>query len=302
MIWVTWLQHRREALISAVLLAGIGVFLLVTARLMGGDAQSAAACHFTVTCMASQVFQDNWQQITGAVWVVLIVLPALLGMFIAAPLLSGEFERGTHLLAWSQSVTRLRWGTVKLGFLIGVIVIATAALALLAGWWRTPADQLSGPWDAFDIEGIAPVAYATFAFALGTFLSLLLRRTVPAMAATLAVFTVVRILVEANRTRFQTTVVGPASAMPQGSWQFASPYYADAHGNVLSLGQVNSILGGIFNGDPSTFLHNHGVAQLVAYYPPDRFWTFQFIEAGIFFALAALLIGLSLWWLQHRAT
>jgi ABC-2 family transporter protein len=281
MIWVTWRQHRREALVSAVVLAGIGVFLLVTARLMGADAQSAAACHFTFTCAASQLFQNNWQQITGAVWVLLIVLPALLGMFIAAPLLSGEFERGTHLLAWSQSITRLRWGTVKLGFLIAVIVIATAGLALLAGWWRTPTDQLSGPWDAFDIEGVAPVAYATFAFALGTFLSLVLRRTVPAMAATLVVFTVVRSLVEANRHRFQTAVVGDICAMPQGSWQTSFP------GNY-SCG--------------AAALNDHSVTQLVAYYPPDRFWAFQFIEAGIFFALAALLIGVSLWWLQHRAT
>jgi hypothetical protein len=228
----------------------------------------------------------------------------LLGMFIAAPLVSGEFERGTQFLAWSQSVTRLRWGAVKLCVVIGAVVVAATALAVLTGWWRTPFDQLAfnGPqWDAFDIEGVAPVAYATFAFALGAFAGTVLRRTVPAMAATLATFTATRIFVEMNRHRFQPEVVGPSIAMPQGSW-LSSTYFADAHGHVLSLDQVNALSSG-YSGDPNgfpTYMHNHGVDQLTAYFPPDRFWAFQLIEAGIFVVLAAFLVGASLWWLQHR--
>ena len=39
----------------------------------------------------------------------LILLPALVGMFVGAPLLARELEHGTHRLAWTQSVTRRRW-------------------------------------------------------------------------------------------------------------------------------------------------------------------------------------------------
>ena len=38
-------------------------------------------------------------------------------------------------------------------------------------------------------------------------------------------------------------------------------------------------------------LAKHGYAQYVSYQPADRYWPFQFIEAGIFVALAAVLIA-----------
>jgi hypothetical protein len=47
---------------------------------------------------------------------------------------------------------------------------------------------------SFASRNIAPLGYAAFAFALGTLLSLLFRRTVPAMALTLAVFIALQIL------------------------------------------------------------------------------------------------------------
>ena len=37
-------------------------------------------------------------------------------------------------------------------------------------------------------------------------------------------------------------------------------------------------------------------------HPADRLIQFELIEAGIFIALAALLIGLAVWWIQHRTT
>ena len=47
----------------------------------------------------------------------------------------------------------------------------------------------------FASRDIVPLGYAAFAFALGTTLGLLLRRTLPAMAITLAVFIAIQILV-----------------------------------------------------------------------------------------------------------
>ena len=48
------------------------------------------------------------------------------------------------------------------------------------------------------------------------------------------------------------------------------------------------------------YLRLHGIRLLADYQPPDRFWTFQLIEAGVFVALAVALVAGSLWWLQRR--
>ena len=38
---------------------------------------------------------------------------------------------------------------------------------------------------------------------------------------------------------------------------------------------------------------------MITYQPADRFWTFQFIEAGLFVALTAAALGVTIW-LVHR--
>ena len=44
----------------------------------------------------------------------LLVVPAIIGIFWGAPLVARELETGTYRLAWTQSVTRTRWLAVKL--------------------------------------------------------------------------------------------------------------------------------------------------------------------------------------------
>ena len=46
----------------------------------------------------------------------------------------------------------------------------------------------------FGARGVVPIGYAAFAFALGVTVGLLVRRTVPAMAITLAVVIAVQII------------------------------------------------------------------------------------------------------------
>ena len=42
--------------------------------------------------------------------------------------------------------------------------------------------------------------------------------------------------------------------------------------------------------------------NLITYQPADRFWPFQFIEAGIFVALTAAALGATIWLLHRRAS
>ena len=46
-------------------------------------------------------------------FVIILLAPALIGMFWGAPLIARELETGTRL-AWNQTVTRSRWLAVKL--------------------------------------------------------------------------------------------------------------------------------------------------------------------------------------------
>ena len=45
---------------------------------------------------------------------------------------------------------------------------------------------------------------------------------------------------------------------------------------------------------------SHGYRQFVTYQPASRFWTFQFIETGIFVALAAGLIAVTFFLVRRR--
>ena len=76
------------------------------------------------------------------------VIPLLLGIFVGAPLVARELERGTHRLAWTQSVTRQRWIAVKI---TGIVVLAAAvggAMTLLLSWWRQPWDIINSSFDS----------------------------------------------------------------------------------------------------------------------------------------------------------
>src|ERR1700693_3811656 len=191
MIWVTWAQHRREALVSGIILSVAAALLVITGLIILADFKSsgAATCAraagpavgvFASGTSCEQVlgaFFSRWLTLTGAAWLALMTLPVLLGVFIAAPLLSREFEQRTYLFAWSQSITSLRWAVVKLGLFVAVVLVSAAALTVLVMWWHSPLDLAGhdGPWAAFDIQGLAPIGYAVFGLSLGTLGGLVMR-------------------------------------------------------------------------------------------------------------------------------
>ena len=147
---------------------------------------------------AANPVQDVDRPLQGAVPVAVIVAPALLGLFFGAPLIARELESGTYRLAWTQSVTRKRWLTVKLG-LVGLFAMAVAGLLTsMVGWWARPLMATNGDRFGsalFGVQGVAPIGYAAFALALGVTAGVLLRHTVAAMAVTIAGFAAARLAV-----------------------------------------------------------------------------------------------------------
>ena len=140
------------------------------------------------------VATDDGKLQTLALALVLIV-PVVIGMFWGAPLVARELETGTFRLAWTQSVTRLRWLLVKLGLVGLASAVVGGLLSLMVSWWFSPIDKVSANRfspAAFGMHGFVPAGYALFAFVLGATVGVLFRRTLPAMAVTLVGFIAAR--------------------------------------------------------------------------------------------------------------
>ncbi|MEV4299821.1 ATP-binding cassette domain-containing protein [Microbispora rosea] len=116
------------------------------------------------------------------------------GAFWGAPLLGREYERGTHRLAWTQSVPVGRWLAVKLSVLGGAVVAGGLLLSLMVSLrrpvFRAGADSTFGNIGLFNMVEVDPAAWWLYAFALGTVAGSLFRRTLPAMALVVAGVTV----------------------------------------------------------------------------------------------------------------
>src|SRR5258708_11840803 len=101
--------------------------------------------------------------------------PALIGMFVGAPVLARELETGTFRYAWTQGFGRWRWTLAKLVMLAVVVAAAAGALSVLISWYYQPyfatGNQTlslteASPFAAalFDLRGVAFSAWTLIAF------------------------------------------------------------------------------------------------------------------------------------------
>lgn len=196
MIWLTWRQFRTQAVVVFGLLAAIAVALAVTGpHLVHLYDTTVKPCASHGDCgVVTDTFMKN-DRLLQQLGQVVLAAPALIGIFWGAPLIAGEFENNTFRLVWTQSVGRARWLALKLG-LVGLASMAAAGLlSLMVTWWSSPFDRLTdSPFSpsSFDRRDLVPIGYAAFAFVLGVTAGVLIRRTLPAMAATLVAFIGVR--------------------------------------------------------------------------------------------------------------
>jgi len=316
MTWLVWRQHRVQYLIGAALLAAFAAMIVITGEQVSNQFHAAqVACAAGHGCRhLGGLFMGS--KVVGFLVIATLGTPVLVGLFWGAPLVAAEAEAGTTQFAWMQSVTRKRWLMVKIGWMLLAAVIWGGVISALVTWWLSPtnAEQLN-QFDPgrFDIVGIVPVGYSLFAVALGVTAGALLRRTLPALAVTLAGFIVVRVLITLwLRSHYMSPVTVIYNVLsgftPKGAyWQLASGVLGP---NGQPLAQPNNTP--YFDGIPQTYLPGAcsvmngpnppnnpppACAQALSHYhayltyqPADRFWTFQGIETGIFLVLAATLI------------
>jgi hypothetical protein len=198
MIRFTWRQFRIHIVVALGALAVIAIVLAITGRDLVHlyDTSDIPTCKAQGDCgIVTSTFLAHYQ-LLQQLGLVVILLPGIIGIFWGAPLVARELETGTFRLAWTQSVTRIRWLAVKL-VLVGLTAMAVAGLfSLMVSWWFSPIDRVTmNAFGVFDQRDIVPIGYAAFAFVLGVTAGMLSREVLPATGATLIAFVATRLVV-----------------------------------------------------------------------------------------------------------
>jgi hypothetical protein len=368
MIWLTWRQFRAQAITAAAALAAFAIVLAATEPSLSGVYHSSgfAGCHGAACTGLASTFINDLSSAGGIAGeplspymilyalsvVVILVAPAIIGIFWGAPLIARELEAGTFRLTWNQSITRTRWLAVKLA-LIGLAAMAvTEAFSLIQAWWAAPIGKAVGLGGSgsifsetrfgvfvFPTHGITPLGYAAFGFALGVTVGLLVRRAIPAMAITLAIFAAALFITPLARPNLFPTsqtvttiaaaganvsltanprLVFTATTVPghPGAWIISSDG-VNAAGQPVNLmpaacERAAAAMPGIVIhrnttvGPGSLSLDNcvasHGIRVAESYQPASHYWPLQLSETGMYLALALALAGFCFWRLNRRRT
>jgi hypothetical protein len=329
MIWFTWRQFRTQTWVTIAALAVLGVLLVITGLSVADAYAELAACDGPCSTEIDLFLREVMSGSSGAVYgvatMLLYAVPAVIGIFWGAPLIARELETGTHRLAWNQSVTRTRWLATKLAIIGGAAVATAGLLSWAVTAWASRIDEVAGDRitpGVFGARGLVPVGYAAFAFMLGVTAGMLIRRTVPAMAATLGIYAAVLV---AMPQWIRAHLVPTSHATPALDMSELDMLGIDQDYNVTVLGQdpdrawvlSNQTItptGEVFTGpaDPQVcgpdaaprsceeWVDSLGLRQDLTYHPDSHFWPLQLAETGILLAVALLLTGFCFWWLRRR--
>jgi hypothetical protein len=307
--------------------------LIVTGVAMGSQWHAAlVACTADHSCGSLSSTLSFGNSFAHDLTFLSLVVPGVLGLLIGAPIVASEVETGTGSFVWTQSITRGRWLLAKAGWLLLAAAVWGGCVAALVTWWSGPPNALYADAfhaNEFDMQGIAPIGYAVFGVALGIAAGALLRRTLPAIAVTLAGFIGVRVLVaQVFRAHYLTAVTtyysltskwqpasgswilgsglvnkaghaismdpnGVARGVPVSALSAACQKLIPALQNGSSLVQSGVITRGLDDSRLAACIQAAGFRQFSTYQPISRYWAFQSIETAIFLALAAGLVAIA---------
>jgi ABC-type transport system involved in multi-copper enzyme maturation permease subunit len=343
MNWFTWRQHRKQFLVFGLLLGLYALIVIPTGlhfwhvyrQALSNCDSFATASDPQGTCdqLSNQLFQSKVDITLRLLPIVVLFVPALLGIFLGAPLLAREYGEGTNKLAWTQSISRKKWLNTKLAWMIIGAAIVAAGFTALSTFWERPFNYLflnrfnTGP---FAVQGIVPVACTIFIVSTGIAAGAWLRRTMAALGVTLAVFIVVGLIAIPSFVRpyymksiTATSLLGPDqsdSQIPAGAWVL-SRQVVDKNGTTFNPfdsasvpSQCRSLTQNVRVSESSQAAHvkaaggdalddclnTAGYRQVAKYQPASRYWDFQQIETGVYLALSLIPIGATYWLVLKR--
>ena len=339
MNWFAWRQYRKQFLAFGVLLAIFAALLIPTSIHYWNTYQhTLTACAHNPNTPSCGDLQDSLftSQADAFIRIAVVLgtfgLPILVGLFLGSPLIAREYEEGTNKLAWTQSVSRRKWLTVKLLWAISFALIYGILLALLVTWWSRTLNTLNDfrfIQGHFETQGLMPVAYTVFFTAIGFMTGTWFRKTMIGFAVTFGIF-VLCMASFANWIRPHymtpatvTSSMGPGAInerIPIGAWVLNRDI-VDKNGKVFNSFDIKNMPAQCqqltldikvpngshvakvkaAGGDPvDDCLNNAGFHQMARYQPSYRYWDFQRIEAGIYLGMTAVAVGITYWLVLKR--
>ncbi|MGB6454109.1 MAG: hypothetical protein WBH47_06405 [Streptosporangiaceae bacterium] len=329
--WVVWRQHRAALTTAAILLAALSLYLLIMGLRIHSAYGAVSSCHpaSSARCQnLASAFNINYYENYAVskihdigdppvISALLLTLPALLGVFAGAPLLSRELATGTFRFAWTQGCGRLRWALAQLALPAITLTAAIGAVGALFSWYLRPfvaEGQVSVVVPIqFPLHGVVNAGWTLAAFAIGAFAGVTIRRTVPALAAALAAWAALALATAIFfRPYYYEAPLRMSGGAPHmyparlsSSWVLSS-WTTGPGGQLVSPATASNLvpLSAQNSPNPSAsadWMIRHGFTQWWSYQPPSRYGHFQLIEGGWLLALSAVLIAATVWLIQRRS-
>ncbi|MFG2420304.1 hypothetical protein ACGFWD_14770 [Streptomyces sp. NPDC048448] len=286
----TVLRVHRPALVLWGAFVAVVAGLLVWAVEIEADrarAELARCAHHDACSVTATLFYGDTIRWAG---LALCFSFCAVAAWAGASLVARELESGTAQLAWTQSVSPVRWLTAKLAVPALALTLGGAVLVPLFRWvWSNNPDRLDDGWSGFNTFvalGPATVAYALCALAVGALAGLLLGRALPALGVTLAVMLLLNQILGTFRADLWPKVTRTgvtAAGLPHRAWQLengvlvhghrvANPDYGHCVGTAARIRRCAA---------------DHGITgHYAVYHPVSHFWPLHLVETGIVLAVA----------------
>lgn len=229
------------------------------------------------------------------------VVPFIVGILLGAPLVAREIEKRTSSIAWSLSLSRIRWIVLRAAPLliavgIALLLVGYATEALITA---TPDGKLGFP--VFAMHGPVVAARGVAVFCIGVLVGLLMGRTLPAILVTgvAAIALVVALtLWRSALMRAEATWIPSDSADFSGVMVYDTAYRDDTTGEFVSQDEAFRRFPDAFG--PTGTGIPPGMSQLYLTAPPTLYSLFVLREVGALGAVTVLAMGGSLWVIRFR--
>ncbi|MDQ0794925.1 ABC transporter permease [Streptomyces sp. B1I3] len=303
-------QHRTALWAAlALLLAGVGAVVAMRVWIAVRSSEELCADGDVTPCgdttYLTTYARTSTETFLSEGGTTMVLLAALVGVFVAGPLIARELDSGTFRLAWVQSVSPTRWLVARLAL---PLVLASAGCVVLMAvyhWGRAFASDYpytyNLQWYAEGVyPGLGPVllGYTVLAVSLGALCAVLLRRTLLAASATALLYGLTFVTMTKVRHHLWQPVRLTGDVRPEGAAWYVRSGMLTSSGKEVGRENCYTVDGFV---DPTACMrHRGGVTFFLDHHPASHFWPLQLVETGILLALAALALALAFRMLRRR--
>lgn len=171
---VFWLERRGASLGFAGLLAAFAIAIVIgehsTAASYGRYVADGCVQHPNTYACETNDFVNN-SGFIPSLRIAGDAIPAVIGMFLGAPLLAREYESGTFRFTWTQAVGRRRFVIRTLVLAALVVAAFGIVVGLLLDWVNHPFEVVAhmSQWTAgnFDAAPMLMAAWSVFGLFIG---------------------------------------------------------------------------------------------------------------------------------------